>query len=174
MDFWQVLHSRHAVRDFAPGRDVPAERVADLLRAAVEAPSAGNLQSWHFYVVRRPAVRAALAEAALGQSFVADAPVVIVVCADPERSATRYRERGRRLYTYQDTAAATENLLLAATALGLGACWVGAFDEEAARQALGAPRRLVPVAMVPIGYPAVPGARETERRPLEEVTTYIE
>jgi len=174
MDFWQVLHSRHAVRDFALGRDVPAPLVADLLRAAIEAPSAGNLQSWHFYVVRRPAVRAALAEAALGQSFVAEAPVVIVVCADPERSATRYRERGRRLYAYLDAAAATENLLLAATALGLGTCWVSAFDEEAARQAIGAPQWLVPVAIVPVGYPAVPRPRETERRPLEEVTTYVE
>jgi len=173
MDFWQVLHSRHAVRDFAAGREVPAELVSALLNAAVEAPSAGNLQSWHFYVVRRPAARAALAEAAFGQSFVADAPVVIVVCADPERAAARYRERGRRLYTFQDTAAATENLLLAATALGLGACWVGAFDEEAARRAIGAPARLVPVAIVPVGYPAAPSARETERRPVEEVTTFL-
>lgn len=173
MDFWQVIASRHAVREFAAGQDVSSELVNRLLGAAVEAPSAGNLQSWHFYVVRSGAVRAALAEAALGQSFVADAPVVIVVCADPERAAARYRERGRRLYTFQDTAAATENLLLAATALGLGACWVGAFDEEAAHQALGAPPHLVPVAIIPIGYPAAPGARETARRPVDQVTTNL-
>ncbi len=173
MDFWQVLHGRHMVRGFADGREVSAEQVAALLGAAIEAPSAGNMQPWHFYVVRDPAVRAALAGAALGQSFVAEAPVVIVVCADPERSAARYRERGRRLYAFQDTAAATENLLLAAAALGLGACWVGAFDEDAARQALGAPERLVPVAIVPVGYPAAPSTRTTGRRPVEEVTTLV-
>jgi len=173
VDFWQVLRSRYSVREFAPDQDVPPELVNGLLSAAVEAPSAGNRQSWHFVVVRDPAIRAALAHAALDQMFVAEAPVVIVVCADPERSARRYQQRGRTLYTYQDTAAATENLLLAATALGLGACWVGAFDEEEARRVLRLPQGLIPVAIVPVGYPLRPGSRETGRRPLSEVVTYM-
>ncbi len=172
MDFWQVIHSRHAVRDFAE-RDVSPGLVTSLLSAAVEAPSAGNRQSWRFYVVRDPATRSALGQAALGQMFLAEAPVVIVVCADPARSASRYQERGRRLYTFQDTAAATENLLLAATALGLGACWVGAFDEDGVQRALDLPAGLIPVAIVPIGYPAAPSQRESTRRPLAEVTTYL-
>jgi len=119
-------------------------------------------------------VRAELAQAAGGQSFVAEAPVVIVVCADPARSAQRYRERGRTLYTYQDTAAATQNLLLAATDLGLGACWVGAFDTEGVSRALALPDGLIPVAMVPVGFPLQPSQRTTTRRDLSEVTTYIE
>ncbi len=173
MDFWQVIRTRHSVRDFAEGQDVDDELVNGLIGAAIEAPSAGNRQSWHFVVVRSAAARAALAHAAGDQMFVASAPVIIVVCADPARSASRYRERGRSLYTLQDTAAATENLLLAATALGLGACWVGAFDEDKARRALGLRAGLIPVAIVPVGYPCAPSTRETARRPMSEVTSYL-
>lgn len=171
MDFWQVIRSRHSVREFAPGREVAPELVNTLLEAAIEAPSAGNRQSWHFVVVREAARRAALARAAGGQMFLATAPVVIVVCADPDRSAARYGQRGRSLYTYQDTAAAAQNLLLAATALGLGSCWVGAFDDGAVSQALSLGRGLIPVAMIPVGYGAGPTGRETTRRPVSEVVT---
>ena len=174
MDFWQVIRSRHSVRAYAPDQDVSAELVTGLLSAAIEAPSAGNRQSWHFVVVRDPVRRAELAHAALDQMFVASAPVVIVVCADPQRSAARYRERGSKLYTFQDTAAATENLLLAATALGLGACWVGAFDEEEARRVLDLRPGLIPVAIVPVGYPLRPSRRETTRHDLSEVTTFLD
>jgi len=173
MDFWQVIRSRHSVREYAPDQDVSPELVTGLLSAAIEAPSAGNSQSWHFVAVRDPARRAALAHAALDQMFVATAPVVIVVCADPARSARRYGERGRSLYTFQDTAAATQNLLLAATALNLGACWVGSFDEQEVRRALDLRPTLIPVAIVPVGYPRAPSVRETGRRPVSEVTTYF-
>ncbi len=173
MDFWQVIRRRHSVRDYAADQEVSADLVTGLLSAAIEAPSAGNRQSWHFVVVRSEGVRAALGHAAGDQMFIATAPVVIVVCADPARSAARYRERGRSLYTFQDTAAAAENLLLAATDLGLGACWVGAFDEQGVRQALSLRRELVPVAIIPVGYPACIGERETARRAISEVTTYL-
>jgi nitroreductase len=76
----------------------------------VRAPSAGNVQPWHFYAVRDAHLRQALAAAAFGQSFVAQAPLVIVVCADADRSATRYGDRGRTLYCFQDTAAAITNM----------------------------------------------------------------
>jgi len=174
MDFWQVSEARRSVRDFDTERDVPSEMVTRVLQAAIRAPSAGNCQPWYFFVVRSPAVKRALAQAALNQWFLSQAPVVVVVCAEPERSAQRYGERGRRLYSLQDTAAATENLLLAAVASGLGACWVGAFDEEAASQALDLPPHLRPVAMIPIGYPARRPALRTDRRSLEAVTQVIE
>lgn len=106
-------------------------------------------------------LRRELAAAALRQSFVAEAPVCIVICAEPERSARIYGARGRTLYCLQDTAAAAQNLLLAATALGLGTCWVGAFEEERVRACLELPGNLRPVAIIPVGYPA----RETEPRP---------
>jgi len=147
--------------------------VTKLLEAAIRAPSAGNCQPWYFFVVRNQEIKRALAHAALGQWFVSEAPVVIVVCAEPERSALRYGNRGTYLYSLQDTAAATEHLLLAAVASGLGACWVGAFDEEEASRALVLPSHLRPVAIVPIGYPTGRPSSRTDRRRLETVSKLV-
>lgn len=174
MDFWQVVENRFSVRDFDSAVDVPDEAVQRLLQAAIRAPSAGNRQPWHFYIVRSPEVRQKLADAAYGQTFVSRAPVAIVVCADAEQSAGRYGKRGRELYCLQDTAAAIEHILLSAVALGLGGCWVGAFDEDRAAQALGLPSRLRPVAILPIGKPSRQAARRTGRQPLEAVTSFVE
>lgn len=174
MDFWQVIEDRYSVRDFDPEVDVPPELVDRILQAARRAPSAGNRQPWHFYVVRQPTVRMNLAAAAYGQEFIAQAPVVIVVCADPEQSAERYRQRGRELYCLQDTAIAAEHILLSAVASGLGACWVGAFDERRAARALDLPLHLRPVAILPIGKPARAPAMRTPREPLSKVVTYVE
>lgn len=173
MDFWQAVDARYSVREFDPAAEVSPEIVERILRAAVRAPSAGNRQPWHFYVVRDPGLRRGLADAAGGQEFVAQAPVAIVVCADAEQSAARYLERGRALYCLQDTAAATEHILLAAVALGLGSCWVGAFDERQAAAVLDLPARHRPVAILPIGRPALKPARPTPRQPLEAVATFL-
>ena len=109
MDLWEAIKERRSIRRYVQGRDVPAETVEQLLQAAIAAPSAGNRQPWHFVVVRDSETKQGLAEAA-GQRFVAQAPVVIVVCANPARSASRYGQRGSELYCLQDTAAATENI----------------------------------------------------------------
>ncbi|RLF23588.1 MAG: nitroreductase family protein, partial [Thermoprotei archaeon] len=106
--------------------------------------------------------------AALGQMWIAEAPVVVVVCANIPRTAWRYGERGRSLYCLQDTAAAIQNMLLAAHALGYGTCWVGAFDEEEVSRILGLPDHVRPVAIVPIGKPAE-SPIPPPRRPLDEV-----
>jgi nitroreductase len=174
VDFWQVLEGRRSVRAFDQERDISPDTVTRLLRAAVRAPSAGNCQPWQFYVVREPDTKRALAQAALDQWFLSEAPVVVVVCADAARSAQRYGDRGRELYCLQDTAAATENLLLAAVASGLGTCWVGAFDEQAASIALELPGRLRPVAIVPLGYPAERPSYPSERLPLNSVVTEVD
>jgi len=173
MDFWEVIERRYSLRDFDRSRDVAPEDVEKILRAAIRAPSAGHMQPWFFVVVREERKKEALARAALDQSFIAQAPVVVVVCADPDRSAIRYGRRGVSLYCLQDTAAATENLLLAAVALGLGGCWVGAFHEEEAARALDLPSHLRPVAIVPLGYPTRPRTRRTPRRDLKEVQNTI-
>lgn len=120
-------------------------------------------------MVRRDDLKAQLVQAAHDQDFLAAAPVCIVVCADTARSASRYRERGAELYCLQDTATAAQNLLLTATAYGLGSCWVGAFDEERVKEILGLDGSLRPVALIPVGYPSEE-AEETPRRALEEVT----
>jgi nitroreductase len=172
MDIAAVLRRRFSCRMFQAD-PVPRERIVELLEATCWAPSAGNLQPWRFVVVTDAEHRRALAAAAFGQGFVAAAPVTIVACALPSESARVYGARGRDLYCLQDTAAATENLLLAVTAAGLGACWVGAFDEESVHRALGLDAGWRPVAMIPLGYPAEqPGRRS--RRPLETVTRWVE
>lgn len=152
---------------------LPAETIARLVEAMRRAPSGGNLQAWHFYVVGNPRARSRLSRAAHGQEFIARAPVVFVVCAVPERSASRYGDRGRYLYCLQDSAAAAENLLLAAEALGLGACWVGAFDEAAVIELLDIPPGRRPVALIPVGRP-LERPRRTSRLPLEETVTYVD
>lgn len=173
MDFWQVLENRYSVRNFDPAVDVPPETVERILEAAIRAPSAGNRQSWHFYVVRDLESRQGLAAAAYGQGFVAQAPLAIVVCADAEQSAERYGQRGRELYCLQDTAAAIEHILLAAVALELGSCWVGAFDEDRATRALNLPRQHRPVAILPIGKPAGVPTTRTPRRSQAQVVSHI-
>ena len=97
MDLWEAIKERRSIRRYVQGRDVPPETVEQLLQAAIAAPSAGNRQPWHFVVVRDPETKRGLAEAAYGQRFVAQAPVVIVVCADPAQSASRYGQRGSEL-----------------------------------------------------------------------------
>lgn len=153
MELRQAIRSRRSVRAFHPD-PIPVDALEDLLELANWAPSAGNLQSRAFVLVREESARRGLARAALDQEFLAQAPVVLVVCADLARVATRYGKRGRELYALQDAAAAAQNFLLAAYEMGLGTCWVGAFDEEAARRILHLPREVRPVALVPVGRPA--------------------
>lgn len=173
MDFWQVIEDRQSVRSFDTRYDVPPDVVERILRAAIQAPSAGNCQPWHFVVVRREQVRRRLARAAFDQDFIAQAPVVIVVCTEVDRSAATYGSRGVELYSRQDTAAATEHILLAATSLRLASCWVGAFDDSAVAGVLQLSATLDPVAIVPIGVPAHPTQRVRSRRALSEVVTYV-
>jgi len=171
LDLYDAMNNRMSVRAFGPG-EVPEAIVSKLLEAAVRAPTAGNLQPWRFYVVRDPGVKRKLAGAAGGQSFIEQAPVVVVVTADLDVAAHGYGSRGETLYAIQDTAAAVENILLSVVAEGFGACWVGAFDEKAASRALGLPPGIRPVAMVPIGRPA--GVRDrTRREPFEKYTEYV-
>jgi SagB-type dehydrogenase family enzyme len=136
------------------------------------APSAGNLQPWVFIVVQTNKLMREIAQAALGQMFVLEAPYVIVVCADILRSASRYGQRGAELYSIQDTAAAIQNMLLAAYSLGLGACWIGAFDENEVRGVLGLPKDIRPVALMPLGF-AKSHSQTPQRRPLDEVVRWI-
>lgn len=167
MDVFEAIRGRRSIRAFK-SVDVSEEIVNKLIEAACLAPSAGNIQPWEFVVVRNREVKRRLVEAALGQSFIEDAPVVIVVCANEERSSMGYGIRGKTLYCIQDTAAAIQNLHLAAYALGLGTCWVGAFREEEVREALKIPRGIRPVAIIPVGYPAE-HPQPPKRKPLQQV-----
>lgn len=153
MEFFKVIKKRHCVRKFQD-KPVEREKLEKILFAATSAPSAGNVQDWRFVVVKDKELRSQLSAAALGQEQIAKAPVVIVVCSNLEEISARYGQRGKELYSIQNAAAATQNLLLAATDLGLGACWVGAFEEKEVKKILQLSENYRPLALIPLGYPA--------------------
>ncbi len=165
--FFTVIAERRSIRAFAD-RPVEEDKIQRILETANRAPSAGNQQAYAIYVARDPACRRALAEAAYGQQFVAEAPVVLIFCADPARSAVRYRERGEHLYSLQDATVACTFAMLSTTALGLASVWVGAFNESDVRRAADIPEALIPVAILPIGY-AAEDASPTPRRSLDDL-----
>ena len=99
--------------------------------------------------------------ASLNQDFVIKAPIVTVVYADQKISSTYHGHRGETLYYLQDTAAATQNILLIAHSMGVGNCWVGAIDENKVKETLHVPEKLRPVAMIPVGYPKGTPLRES-------------
>ncbi|MFH1328487.1 MAG: nitroreductase family protein [Candidatus Bathyarchaeota archaeon] len=168
MDVFEAIHGRRSVRSFRK-KDVSKEDVLKILDAARWAPSAGNLQPWEVIIIKNSETKAQRVWAAVGQSFIADAPVVLVVCVDCEKASAGYGTRGESLYCLQDSAAAIQNLLLAAHALELGTCWIGAFHEERVRKIFNLPQRYRPIAIIPIGHPTSKPS-PTSRRNLERVT----
>lgn len=170
MNVLEAIKGRRSIRSFK-SKDVPPEIVDELLYAAAHAPSAGNIQPWEFIIVRKPEAKKKLAEAATDQFFIEEAPIVIVVCANENSSSQGYGIRGKTLYCIQDTAAAIQNILLAAYSHGLGTCWVGAFKEDGAREILNIPHGIRPVAIISIGYPAEkPSPRNI--RPINQIVHY--
>jgi nitroreductase len=151
MNVFEAIFNRRSTRSFKPD-EVDDKLIGVMLYSAIHAPSAGNTQEWHFIVVKDNDVKKKLANAALNQTFIADAPIVVVVCIDKEKIKLRYGDRGEALYAFQDTASATMLLMLAAEALGLSTCWVGAFDEEKVDYILDLPNQVRPAAIVPVGY----------------------
>jgi nitroreductase len=153
MEVFECITTRRSVRKYL---DVPVEweKVGTVLEAGRAAPSAGNLQNWKFIVVLDKDLRHQIADAALQQSWMKDAPVHIIVCAEPKKAEQFYGLRGERLYTVQNCAAAIENMLLTAHSLNLGSCWVGAFDEEMLKRTLNIPDDVRPQAIITLGYPA--------------------
>ena len=168
MDVFEVIKSRRSVRAFTK-QPVSNKEIMSLIDAARWAPSAGNIQPWKFIIVRDPKVKHGLAGAALNQTLIEEAPVIIVVCADSNQSASRYGNRGASLYCLQDTAAATQNMLLAAHAMGLATCWIGAFQEKEVLKVLNIPNGIRPVAIITVGHASEnPVAHSI--KPINEIT----
>jgi nitroreductase len=162
MDFETVVKRRRMCREYLD-RDVPQEKVDRILNLASRYPSAGHTEPQEFIVVQNQRVKEALARAALGQMFVAQAPLVIVVVSDTRRSARRYGERGVRLYSIIDGAFVAMLILLAVVDEGLGACFVAAFYDREVQQVLALPQHIRPIGVIPIGYCAE-GPRKFRRR----------
>jgi nitroreductase len=169
MDAIECINSRRSIRKYL-SKPVEFEKVLAVIDAAHQAPSAGNLQNWRFVVLTDRSLIASLPPHCLNQDFVA-APVVIVACSANEDIEKHYGIRGGRLYAVQDLAAAIENMLLAAHALGLGACWVGAFDEDKMIELLRIPASARPQALITLGYPDETPA-EKQTRSLSDVVYF--
>ena len=166
MTVTEAIQNRYSVRSYLD-KPVEEDKLARVLEAARLAPSAGNRQEWRFVVVRDAETRAKLMEAANGQAFVGQAPVVIAACAEGEQHVMTC---GQLSYPI-DVAIALEHIALQATEEGLGTCWVGAFKEDEVKKVLGIPEGVRVVEIMPLGYPA--GAAPAKRRAgLEEIVKW--
>ncbi|MGC8743256.1 MAG: nitroreductase family protein [Verrucomicrobiia bacterium] len=170
MELFDAINLRRSVRKFKPIAIEP-EKLEKIYNAINRAPSAGNLQAYQVYVVTDVEIKKSLAKAALDQDFLVEAPVVLVFCAVAARSK-KYGKRGESLYCIQDATIAAAYAQLAATALALSTCWVGAFDESEAINILKLPIGHRPVAMMPIGY-AAESPEPTPRRAITDLIKQI-
>lgn len=147
----EVFKKRHSVRDFQ-SKELEKDKLQEILKAAESAPSAGNLKARKIVIVKDWDLKQKLVEAALGQDFISQAPVVLVFFALPSKSAKRYGERGRNLYAIQDATIAASFAWLQAVMLGIDSCWVGAFNEEEVKEILRMRDDERPIAILPFGY----------------------
>lgn len=148
MDVMDAIRQRFSVRSFKD-YEIEEEKLERVMEAARLAPSARNLQEWRFVVVQDPDMREALAEAANGQQFVAEAPTVIVGCA-----VTSEHVMSCGLHCFPiDVAISMSYMTLQAVEEDLGTCWIGAFNADRVRDLLGIPNDVIVVGMMPIGYP---------------------
>ena len=168
MDFFQIVEDRRSMRKYAD-TPVEAQKLQKILEAINRAPSAGNLQAYEVYVVRKPEERRELVKASGEQEFLAEAPLVLIFCAEPDRAAERYKKRGTQLYCIQDATIACTFAMLAAKAQGLDTVWVGAFDEAAVSEIVHIPLGQRPIAMLPIGY----AGKTPSVRPRRELSDLI-
>jgi SagB-type dehydrogenase family enzyme len=151
MDVFDAIRTRRSIRKFKD-KQVPWDNIVTIMQAGKYAPNAGNLQNWKFIVVKSDTKRKAIAKACMQQDWMEQAPIYIAVVAEPEKSRMYYGTRGARLYTQQACGAVIQNMLLTAHSLGLGACWVGAFDEDEIFRILILPEEKIVEGVVVIGY----------------------
>lgn len=170
MEFKEVVRKRRSVRKFKD-KDIQEKEIKEILKIGHMAPSAGNLQARDFIVVREESEKKKLSDNAFGQKFVAEVPWNIVVCANKKRSGSKYGDRGRDLYSIQDATAAVENMLLAIEDKGYASVWVGAFDEKKVSEQFGIPSDVRPVAIIPVGNPAISPSKPP-KMDYEEITHY--
>ena len=164
MNVFEVIRKRSSIRSFI-NKPVEEEKIRLVLEAGRLAPSAKNLQEWRFIVVKKWEVRQELAYAANGQMFIGEAPVVIVACAVTNEYVMSC---GQHCYPI-DVAIALDHISLAAVELGLGTCWIGAFNESKVKEILKIPKEVRVVQLMPIGYPAYEIVKEKDRLAFEKI-----
>ncbi|MBF4474724.1 nitroreductase family protein [Methanobacterium formicicum] len=147
MDVFEAVTQRKSIRKYKD-KEIEKEKLIKVLESARIAPSASNRQEWKFIVVKDENTRSRLVSAAHYQKFVGQAPVTIVACST---ESERIMPCGQHAYTV-DLSIAVSFMMLEATELGLGTCWLGAFDEEAVKEILGIPSDIRVPAMFTLGY----------------------
>lgn len=165
--FFELIAQRYSVRTFSE-KQVEKEKILQILDAARLAPSAVNNQPWHFIVAEEAELREKICGGYRGE-WLQKAPVIIVACGDHERS---WKRRDGKDHCDVDLAIVVDHLILAATALGLGTCWVCAFDAEHVAKVLELPAHLEPIALIPLGYPGEGPVPQKKRRELEEIVSW--
>jgi nitroreductase len=166
VDVLDVIAQRYSVRAYKPDA-VEEQKLAAVLEAARLAPTAANRQPFRIVVIRTEGRREELARV-YGRDWFTQPPLVLAVCAV---TGEAWRRMDDKPYDEVDATIAMDHLILAAASLGLGTCWIAAFDPAAAREVLGLPDGVEPVAFTPLGYPA-DEPRGKKRRPLEELVKY--
>lgn len=171
-DLFETVRHRHSIRRYQMDIPVENEKLHAILETACAAPSAGDLQSYKIIVVTGQTVRNRLRVAAGEQSFISEAPVYLVFCADTQRASQQFSKRGETLYAVQDATIAAAYSQLAIVAAGMGSTWIGNFDEAEVSELLELEEGLIPVALLSLGYPAeLP--EPTPRRRMDEITRFI-
>jgi nitroreductase len=163
MDVFTAISQRTSVRAYK-ATDVEEDKLKKVLEAARLSPSASNRQDWKFIVVRNKETKNKLAKAAFGQSFIGEAPVLIVACGTETKSIMGC---GQPTHTV-DVSIACAYMILQAYELGLGTCWIGAFKEDEVKKTLNIPERVRVVAMTPLGYPNQPPSQKS-RKSLDQI-----
>jgi nitroreductase len=152
MEFEDVVRKRKMIRKYLPDK-IPDRIISKLIKNASRAPSAGHTQVQEFIIVRDPAIKKKLRQASVNQKLIEDAPLLIVVCSNTSRSVDRYGQRGRDFYSIIDGAFASILILLTAVNEGIGAGFVGAFEDDKIAKILELPEYVKPVGIIALGYP---------------------
>lgn len=163
----EAIRKRKSVRKYL-NKKVEEDKLFAVLEAGRLAPSASNRQEWRFIIVRDQSSKKKLAEAANNQSFIAEAPIVIAACAETDEHVMTC---GQACYPI-DVAIALDHITLAAVELGLGTCWIGAFDEKKVKQILEIPSEIRVVALMPLGYPYDSSVANKNRLSMSEISKY--
>jgi nitroreductase len=154
LDFDEVVKRRKMIREYDLNRQqIPDQIITKLIKNAHKAPSAGHTQVQEFIIVKDASTKKRLRKAAVNQEYVETAPLLIVVCSNTSRSIGRYGSRGREFYSIIDGAFASMLILLSAVNEGIGACFVGAFQDNKVSEILELPKDVRPIGIICIGYP---------------------
>ena len=165
MDIYELIENRQSIRNYKD-KEVEEEKLDRILEAGRKAPSAKNIQPWKFIVTRKNDLKQKLVKACHDQKFMGEADIILTIAVNIDQA---YKQQGEYMSSFAvDGSIAMDHMMLAATAEGLGTCWIGAFSEEEVKEVLGIPKNYRVVGLTPIGY-IKEKSSSTSRKSLEEI-----